>query len=327
MISLPIALAVFIATVFVVPLVIRVISASRHRQGSDGELAQAQRNQVAADVAKHAQRRAVVSVAFAIALFVAIASVGITEPQLLGVPFGIAPGLAVSGGLLLFAASAPLRIAQPARNSAELNRRYPWSFGPRWVFVLPVAIAAAFVALLVGTGLTSSVDDAGLARAITVADATMSSTASPYPGWFYGVPLIAVTVVLAVSTLLALSRVSATPALPNEGLAELDRQWRSVSTLVITKLSTSALLLYFGGTAFIAGQATRNVATTFTAVGDTFSATFRQPEFAIGVSLQVLGGLLAISGLIFLAAAASTALTLRVRVQFSADAVHAADRA
>ncbi|MEV8252817.1 hypothetical protein AB0O95_02505 [Rhodoglobus sp. NPDC076762] len=327
MISLSAALALIIATVFVIPLIIRLSAETRHRRRFADEGVNAQHEQVAADVARHAQRRAVVSVAFAIALFVAIASVGIGAPQLLGLPFGIAPGLAVSGGLLLFAASAPLRIAQPARNSAELNRRHPWSFGPRWVFVLPLAIAAAFVALLVATGLTASADEMGLSRAITAADATTSSTAGPYPGWFYGVPLIAVTVVLAVSTLLALSRVSATPSLPNEGLAELDRQWRSVSTLVITKLSTSALLLYFGGTAFIAGQATRNVATTYTALGDAFSSTFRQPEFAIAVSLQLLGGLLAISGLVFLAAAVSSALTLRMKVQFPADTAPAAGRA
>ncbi|WP_141629969.1 hypothetical protein [Salinibacterium sp. PAMC 21357] len=193
--------------------------------------------------------------------------------------------------------------------------------------MLPVVIAAAFVVMLVGTGLTASADENGLLRVITVAEATTSSTASPYPGWFYGVPLIAVTVVLAVSTLLALSRVSATQSLPIEGFAELDRQWRAGSTLVITKLSTSALLLYFGGTAFIAGQATRNVATTYTAAGDTFSATFRQPELAIGVSLQVLGAVLAISGLVFLAAAASTALTLRLTVQSSEGAAPAAERA
>lgn len=326
MISLPLALMVVVAVVFVVPLTISAISSSRHRRRIEGVGADSQHERAAADVVRHAQRRAIIAVVFALVLFTAITAIGFAEPQMLGLPLGIAPGLAVSGGLLLFSASVPPRIPQPAQNSAALSRRYPWSFGPRWAFALPVAVAAAFIAFLVATGITSSPGDDGLYRSISVADANTSSTAGPYPGWFYGLPLIAVTIVLAIATLLALHRVSVTPSLPNAELAELDGRWRSASTLVITKLSTSALLIYFGGTAFIAGNATNNVASRYTATGDTFSVTFRQPEFAIGVSLQLLGAVLAVAGLIFLSAAATAALSLRSTAQSDADAAQIAER-
>lgn len=323
MISIPLVLAVLGTALCVVIIAVSVTSLSRERHGVGRSAADPLRKSLMAGVVRHAHRRAVVAVAFTIAVFMVIASVGFATPQLLGVPFGIAPGLAVSGGLLLFAASAPPRTRNAAINSAALDRRLPWSFGPRWVFTLPLGIAAAFVVFLIVTGISSSPDENGLYRSISVADATTSSTASPYPGWFYGFPLIVVTVVLATSTLLALRRVSATRTSSNTGLATLDRLWREVSTLVVTKLSTAALLAYFGGTAFIAGQAVHSVAISYET---TAGYTLQQPEFAIGVTLLIVGGLFVISGFAFLISAAVTAATLRTQVQSEIQVDAIADR-
>lgn len=323
MISFPLVLAVLATALCVVLIAVSMTALSRDRHGVSHPAADPLQKSSGAGVVRHAQRGAVVAVAFTISVFMVIASIGFATPQLLGVPFGIAPGLAVSGGLLLFAASAPPRTRNTAINSAALDRRLPWSFGPRWGFTLPLGIAAAFVVFLIVTGITSSPDENGLYRTISIADATSSSTAGPYPGWFYGFPLILVTLVLATSTLLALRRVSATRSLSNTSLASLDQHWREVSTLVITKLSTAALLAYFGGTAFIAGQAVHNVATSFST---TTGYTLQQPEFAVGVTLQIVGGISAISGLAFLVASALTAATLRTRVLSAMHGDAVADR-
>jgi hypothetical protein len=308
----------------VVLIVVSMVLSSRDHHGAGRMPVNEVQESLAAGVVQHAERRVVIAIGFTIAVFTAIASIGFAAPQLLGVPLAIAPGLAVSGALLLFAASVPPLASNPAINSAVLKRRHPWSFGPRWTFIAPLGIAAAFVAFLIVTGITSSPDSNGLYRGISVTDATTSSTASPYPGWFYGLPLMVVTVVLAMSTLLALRRVSATPSLPNTRLAPLDRHWREVSTLVITKLTTAALLSYFGGTAFIAGQATHNAATSFAATAGT---AIREPDFAAGVTFQIIGGILALSGLAFFVAATFTAVSLRTRAQSVMHSDAMADRA
>ena len=173
--------------------------------------------------------------------------------------------------------------------------------------MLPLTIAAVLIAFLVWTGINSSADENGLYRTISVVDATAKFTSGPYPGWFYGVPLIAVAVVLAASTVLALGRVSKTPSIPKVDLAAVDRWWRESSTRVITNISTAALFGYFGGTAFTAGQATVNVAVT----GGTGGYLFRQPEFAVGIIFLVTGALLAAAGLVFLIFSARAAMTLR----------------
>ena len=307
MISVPVLVALIAVATSVVLVIIGVIALLRRgRTGvvsplnmDDGLLGQR--------VITHARRRVVVAVGFSVALFFAVACVGFTAPQLLGIPLGLAPGLAVSGGLLLFAATPSASVPPYERTSASLRPRDPWSFGPRWAFVLPLTIAATLIAFLVWTGINSSPDENGLHRTISVVDATSKSTSGPYPGWFYGVPLIAVTVVLAASTVLALGRVSKTPSIPKVDLAAVDRRWREASTRVITNLSTAALLGYFGGTAFTAGQATVNVAMT----GGPGGYIFRQPEFAVGIVFLVAGALLAAAGLVFLILSARDAMTLR----------------
>lgn len=254
-----------------------------------------------------ARRRALAAVGLSIVLFVAVAWIGIAAPQLLGLPLGLAPGIAVSGGLLLFAATPSARIARQESTSASLDPRAPWSFGRRGTFALPLTVAGALIAFLVWTGISSSPDENGLRRTISLGDATSMSTASPYPGWFYGLPLILVTVALAVTTMLALARVSTTPSMPAVALTELDRRWREASTRVITHLSTAALLGYFGGTAFIAGQATHSVATVLDASG----YADRQPESAAGITMMVAGAALAATGLVFLVLAAARASGVR----------------
>lgn len=317
MISLPALFTVSASLLGLVLIVAALIGLWRRGRTVDHVKSAANDTSVAEHAVRHAQRRAVVAVVFSIAMFVAISSVAFAAPQFLGIPLAAAPGLAVSGGLLLFAATPPAPVPKRERNSALLRPRLPWSFGPKWSFLLPLAVAAGFIIFLIWAGITSSPDARGLYRTISVSGDATSSTASPYPGWFYGAPLIVVTVVLAISTILALVRISSTPSLPAAELAHLDHHWRNISTRVITKLSTAAMLGYFGGAAFIAGQATHNVASS-RGIND---YVLRQPEFAIGATLLVAGSVLAIAALVFLILAAFDAATLRTaaRLAWRAD--------
>lgn len=68
--------------------------------------------------------------------------------------------------------------------------------------------AGLLAALLVGTGLTA--DEGG--RAITVVRGAASNTAGPYPGWYYGVPLLLGAAALVAAGSYALRVVAHRPA-------------------------------------------------------------------------------------------------------------------
>ena len=91
MISVPFLVALIVVATSVVLVIIGVIALVRHgRTGvvsplnmDDGPLGQ--------HVTTYAKRRAVVAVGFSVALFFAVACVGFSAPQLLGIPLGLAP--------------------------------------------------------------------------------------------------------------------------------------------------------------------------------------------------------------------------------------------
>jgi hypothetical protein len=267
-----------------------------------------------------AQLRAVAGIAFAVVMFTALFRVSIGVTGQVGLPLALTAGVSASGGLLLYSAlpagrrqaarpqaarpqTASLQAARPqtGRRNAPRDRAL---LKPR-ALALPLAALLAYVALLVATGLTSSPDSRGRYRVLAVADATSGSAATPYPGWYYGVPLMLVTLVLAGTALLALRRIAGTPALPDPRMAALDRRWREISARVVLRLATGALLGYFGGTAALAGQAMVNVAWRHDAGG------YLQPLLALGIATGALGVLLAVAGVVLLVLAVRGALTIR----------------
>lgn len=224
-----------------------------------------------------------------------------TQPgSWLGIGQSLGPGVAAIITVLLLAirplpawgGTAPVR-------SAELAPRTGGSFGPRWGFLLPLASAALLVLFLVATGLSGSADESGLQRQISNGD---GSSAGPYPGWFYGVPLIIVTVLLAVSVLVVLHRIAAAPRPVNPSLYSLDDSLRRAATRFVMLLSSSALLVYFAAVAILAGSATSNTGTSYVlkpgadALSNSYNpsrehmAIYHQPLVGIGVGEYVLGG-------------------------------------
>lgn len=256
-----------------------------------------------------AQLRAVSAVVFSVAVFLVLFRVSIALTGLVGLPLALTAGSAASAGLLLYSALPPSRMPAAARSTAALTPRKPWSFGKRRTFLLPLTVVAAYAAFLLATGLTSSPDEQGRFRSIEIATENFSAAAGPYPGWYYGIPLILVTVALAGSTYLALRRISSSPSLPDPLMAALDRAWRETSTRVVVRLATGALLGYFGGTAVVAGQAMINVASSVDGTGPV------QPLLGLGIASAAVGAALALAGVVLLVLAARGALTIRATVR------------
>lgn len=118
-----------------------------------------------------------------------------------------------------------------------------------------------------------------------------STTASPYPGWYYALPLILALVLLAVATWLALARVARTPSLPGAGLAAHDRAWRVVSIRVLVSLVAATVTMQLGGVLVIAGTSVNSVAGGVVATG---VATDGSRGLQLVAIAAVIGGLLAL---------------------------------
>jgi len=239
---------------FAVVLVVMVVWSITHRRRP------AQLSARAVPVIAAARRRALIAVGFAFVVFLAGAVAGVTFPSLLGMPFAAMPLVAGASGLLLYAATPPRDVSVAAEQvrTAGLTRRSWLTTAPAgWMHVC-LEVVLVFVALVIFCGVTAQADDHGRSRAIGFADDEYATLASPYPGWFYGIPALAGLALLVVSTIIALRRIVATAAFPHPDDHDADAQWRRASTAVVLKLASGALLFSVGGIAMTAGFAMRN---------------------------------------------------------------------
>ena len=215
-------------------------------------------------------------------------------PGWLGIPLTLAPGLAASVALLGFAVWPTAPQVGTGSTSASLIRRSAWSFGSRRLFAVPATVAAVYLGALATAAVVASPDDAGLMRAFAQTQGNLSSSATPFPGSFYGLPLAAMTIVVVVSAYAALRRMASSASiLPSatEDLLRIDQQWRRIVTIIIVRISAAALLGYLGVTLVYAGSAMHR-ASDFTVNGG--SAT----------SWSAVGWVAAIAGLVSVLATA-----------------------
>lgn len=214
------------------------------------------------------------TIAAVAAVLVGIAVFLIDErvPAALGRVALIAPGLAALTALVMVAVFPAASIREPdTSRSADLDRRRPWSYAPRWAVGLPVAAGSLVLVAVMAFGLTSSPQDDGQYRAFTVVDGDYTSTSSPYPGWFYGLPIAALVVVLAIVAVIALARIAGAPRPTDPGLREIDAVMRMLATRVVVKLTTAAFLLYLGAILVVGGNAMGNASGQWT--GDAYART------------------------------------------------------
>ena len=119
--------------------------------------------------------------------------------------------------------------------------------------LLGLGLAASAAALVVGT-LTAGPDG----RSVTRSAGEASSTASPYPGATYAVPVGIALVVLAAAAWWAVRRVEARPALPG-GSPELDRAVRQESQVRVLRPAATGALLTAAGLWLTLGPAVNRV--------------------------------------------------------------------
>jgi len=175
-----------------------------------------------------AQLPGVVSAIFAVVLFIALLRPSVAVAGRVGLPLALSAGACATAGLLLFSALPAARpFAAGAASAAAAPSEAPpaaSSLRRGWTLAVPLIVLAVNLAVLVAAGLTSGTDSQGQFRLLHLADATRSEAASPYPGWFYGLPLMLVMLALAVSMFLALRRIATAPSLPDPRMAALDRR-------------------------------------------------------------------------------------------------------
>lgn len=204
-----------------------------------------------------AQRRSLVAMALAIVVFLALFSLTIALPHLLGTPLAVAPTLAGATGLALYALTPPtiIPIDPSEPRTASLTPRAVSSFiEPRAAATFSGALVL-LMGFIVFAGITSSSDDMGGHRQIAFHNDTLSSGAGPYAGWFYGIPVLACAALLVVTSWWALRRISGTAALPHADDAELDSAWRRASNSIILAIASIATLVQFGALAYLSGSA------------------------------------------------------------------------
>lgn len=297
MLGVAVAVAAVVALMFLVGLWVR-----RPAAAADGALLS-----TASDLAlRRARQRALLCVTVGVVVLVGGAVLNAAVPDLLGLPIALAPGLAAAAALFGYAA-LPVTIEPPSGpTSASLAPRTAWSYGSRRAFAVPGTISAATLGFLTWAAVVADPDEQGRMRAVSFADGPVSTSAGPFPGSFYGLPLALVTVVLAASTYLALRRIAGIPTLPRPTDAVADRSWRATSTDLVIRVANAALLGYLGGAAFFAGHATHSASSGLESNGG------HLPGVVLGGTLlAIAGAALVLAGLVNAFRAVGQALTLR----------------
>ncbi len=200
--------------------------------------------------------------------------IGAWWPQAYGLPYGLAGGVGAIVGLAAFTL-LPRRSWPVTGNApvvAELSPRGPTSFARQWVFVLPAASAAALVVGLLVAGLASATDDNGLYRMFQrrslggwgvedgrVVDVQyVLSSSGPFPGWYYGVPVMICTVLLVATVYWSLHRIARAPRPATADLFAVDTALRALRTRFVMTASSAALAFQVAGLALITGSVLRS---------------------------------------------------------------------
>lgn len=224
-------------------------------------------------------------------------------PEDLGRTALLAPAVGATVAMLVFVLvpSAEFLESNTVRH-ADLSPRRAWDYARVW----PVYVALALsVVVLPAVALLG--DDDG--RSITHHyGEEASSTSSPYPGWFYAVPLLVVAVVLAALTDLALRRVARAPRPSDPSLRDADEAVRVLAVRLIVGIGAASALATTGIALVGAGLPTLGVSSGVTAsIGGMDAST------AAYAPLQALGTVELVLGVAALAAALA-ALFVAVRL-------------
>lgn len=213
--------------------------------------------------------------------------VGTWWPQGYGLAYALAASIGALAGLIAYNLYPRADWEPPAgeRAHAELTPRTPTSFARQWVFTLPLATSLSLIVGLVLTGLYSSTDGNGLHRIyqrrslsgwgiengqVVDVQYNLSST-GPFPGWYYGVPVILSAVLLIVVVYWSLRSIAATARPTSPKLFDADTALRSLRTVFVMATSSAALAAQVAGLLAITGNVLRASHMDSVPTADTFA--------------------------------------------------------
>lgn len=219
--------------------------------------------------------------------------VGIWWPQGYGLPYALAASVGALAGLITYNLQRRTLWDSPPgeRTHAELTPRGPASFARQWVFALPLATALTLILGLVLTGLYSSTDENGLHRIyqrrglsgwgiedglVVDVQYNLSST-GPFPGWYYGVPVMISTVLLIIVVYWSLRRIAAAARPTSPGLFHVDTTLRSLRTVFVMATSSAALAFQVAGLLAVTGNVLRVSHLDAVPTADTFATANTVP--------------------------------------------------
>lgn len=202
---------------------------------------------------------------------------------------------------------------------ASLRSREPWTYARWYVLAQPIVVAVMLIGYLTITACMGTTDGDGPGRSIRLtkenAYGGVVGESGPFPGVYYALPLIAVTVLLVVLVCAALLRISRTPAAPCGGGGS-DRLWRSTMTKFVVFLSSGSMLVCAAGVLYFAGAATRRVGTNF----DTLPPTYADDVYpTLGLLQMAVSRVMGVLALVYLAMAVFAAARLWIGM-WKADA-------
>lgn len=163
---------------------------------------------------------------------------------------------------------------------APLTRRTAADVAPRWLRRVTWTWAALTVVLLVAAGLAS--DDG---RRITRTFTDGSAASGPFPGWFYGVPLLLATVAVLLASDSVLGLIARRPAVM-DAAPEWDLGLRRTSARRLLRGTQLVLGWTAAGVLFFGGAAVHNVGLGGSVNGISTGST---GHAAAGIALMVLG--------------------------------------
>jgi len=254
-------------------IVRRAVGASAHRTPEGGMTSTASRADVAL-VYQSEARASQAALAAGCGVAVLMWAWGTWWTQGYGLPISLAGSVGAVVGLVAYAV-IPRKLwnSDPGAGAvADLTPRRPTSFARHWVFVLP-AVAAIILALgLLLTGLYSATDENGLHRVFQrrnlvgwgvkngqVVDIQYNLTSTgPFPGWYYGVPVMICTALMILAVYWSLSRTAAAPRPPSPELFHADTVLRGMRTTFVMAASSSALTFQIAGLSAITGNVLRS---------------------------------------------------------------------
>ncbi|MDF2046773.1 hypothetical protein P2P98_11455 [Microbacterium sp. Kw_RZR3] len=236
--------------------------------------------------------------------------------------FALAP-IAAAAGMAIW--GAPLRTKVPRRtvDATSIARRTWTTFGSRPGIRILLALMAVTACVVVVFGQTSAALEPGVAAhvALDVPNVDAPPIVTVFPGWAYGIPLLAGVVALAAAVVFALHRNAVRPFSDRVRL-EAQRSGRSDAARDLVTLALAVMLVVLGG---LLHMARSSAVTTMTVMTDS-GAEARHDVSLPHADLILAGGFVApflqIGGCMLLALLVVRAIGLvRARPRRSASPV------